>query len=650
MRPALGVAALATLITLAIAAPVLRAPSDRVFGRDIAGRHHDPFTAMEEFARPLTLSVYTQPVTAIEGTLIARAVGPAAAYNWVVLLSFPFAAAAAFLLARHLAVPRAGAAFAALAFAFSPFHLAHAAYHPQVAQVQWIPLYLLALWRCVDRPAPGAIAWLGAATVTVTLSNFYGGLIAATITPVALIAYWMTTYSRYPQPVRRLLVTLGSLMAMCVAGVAYVALATPSLIRDRGLLSFPLSDVFLHSARWWSYVMPPVAHPWFGASVMTRWTEAGVSLGIVEQQVSLGVGVVVLAIVAIVTRKPHAPMPRAIVAALVTVAAVAFACSLSPEWTIGSLSVPRPSGLIHVLAPMFRSVARFGVVVQLMAAILAGVGLSALIGDGRRRRQLSGVLLVALVIFEYAVSPAALSRDVLPTAAHRWVIGQPGRIQALDCTPVSDTSASVPWLTQDRIALLGGRFDDCSHSPEDLSQKLAAAGFTHLVVPAGSADAPAFAAGIPPGFTAGARFPDGDVLAVSPSRPMVYTEAIVGVSPREYDRRRSWRWMVTDARWTVINPDAAPILATLAVELSAFHEARRLDVRFDGRLIQSLVVGTATGRYTLGPFSVSPGPHEMTFHAVDTPQPAVTAGTGPDARRLSFAFGAWHWDGTREQR
>ena len=36
-----------------IAAPVLRAPSERIFGAEIVGRHHDPFTVMQQFARPI---------------------------------------------------------------------------------------------------------------------------------------------------------------------------------------------------------------------------------------------------------------------------------------------------------------------------------------------------------------------------------------------------------------------------------------------------------------------------------------------------------------------------------------------------------------------------------------------------------------------
>src|SRR4051794_13663263 len=202
-----------------IAAPVLRAPSERVFGMEIVGRHHDPFTTMEQFARPITVGAYSQPVTDIAGAMFARISGAVAAYNWLVLLSFPLAAAAAYLLARHLALSPAGATVAAMAFAFSPFHVAHAAYHPHIAQTQWVALYLLALWRCLDDPSPAAVGFLGAATVAVTLSNFYGGFIAAVITPVAVAAYWVVTRRSNARSMRRLGITVGCLGLFAACGM-----------------------------------------------------------------------------------------------------------------------------------------------------------------------------------------------------------------------------------------------------------------------------------------------------------------------------------------------------------------------------------------------------------------------------------------------
>src|SRR4029079_2760521 len=98
------VSAAALVLTIAIAAPVLRAPSERMFGRETVGRHHDPFTVMEQLSRPGAISLYSQPLTDLPGAWMSRWSGPVAAYNWLFLLSFPLAAAAAYLLARHLSV------------------------------------------------------------------------------------------------------------------------------------------------------------------------------------------------------------------------------------------------------------------------------------------------------------------------------------------------------------------------------------------------------------------------------------------------------------------------------------------------------------------------------------------------------------------
>ena len=282
-----------------MAAAVLRAPSERIFGMEIVGRHHDPFTVMQQFERPITVGMYSQPVTDITGTLLARAAGPVAAYNWLVLLSFPLAAAAAYLLARHLALSRSAATIAALAYAFSPFHLAQAAYHPHIAQTQWVPLYLLALWRCLDAATPAAVAFLGLATLAVTLSNFYGGLIAAVITPAAVAAYWLVMRPAHKRPTHALALTVVSLVLVAACGLAYASYAAQAVVADAHDFAVPRVELFHYSAKWWSYLVPPVAHPLLGPAVHRMWNAAGVRDGLLEQQVSLGWGIVALGGIAV---------------------------------------------------------------------------------------------------------------------------------------------------------------------------------------------------------------------------------------------------------------------------------------------------------------------------------------------------------------
>ncbi len=517
-RGALAVAAVALVVTAIIAAPVLLAPSERVFGQEVVGRNHDPFTVMLQYLRPFSLVFYTQPVTDVVGALLARVMSPVAAYNWLVLLSFPLSAATAYLLGRHLALSTGAAAFAALAYAFSPFHLAHASYHVHIAQTQWLPFYLLALFRCLDEPTPKAVGLLAVATVCVTLSNFYGGLIAAVITPVAIAAYWLGRTTAGGRSTRRLLVTAGSLLLIAGGGIVYLWTVAPGVVADPAAVAFRRADLFRYSAKWWAFLVPPVQNPFFGGSVRRLWLDSGAGGGLLEQQVSLGWGIIALGLVALWRwlardRRPESLGNVPIIAAL---AVAAFACSLSPERRIGPFTIVRPSGLLYAVVPMFRAYARFGVIVQLMAALLAGIGADWLMQARARRGRIACTALLLLAVAEYAVWPPSLWRDVLPTTAHRWVARQPAGLRVLDCARSTPAEASVPWLTGRQLALAGGQFSDCTEP--DLPGRLAAAGFTHLLVRRETTAGRWFASHTPPeGLRLLEHFGDSEVFAVSAS-------------------------------------------------------------------------------------------------------------------------------------
>jgi hypothetical protein len=646
-RPVADLAAvslLALIITVAIAFPVLLAPHDRVFGMEIVGRHHDPFTTMEQFGSPVTFGIYAQPLTDIPGKLLARMSGPVAAYNWLVLLTFPLSAVAAYLLARHLQLSPASAAIAAFAFAFSPFHLAHAAYHPHVAQTQWVPLYLLALWRCLDRSTPAAVGLLATAIAGVTLSNFYGGLIAAVTTPLAIAAYWFFISRREPRSLGHLAITVSILAVGAAGGAAYVWLTARALVVDRFAFGLPREDLFRYSARWWSYLVPPVEHPLLGGIAERVWNAAGVHAGLLEQQVSLGWGVVALACVAAFSwlLRGRRPMPViARVPVLVIVAFVALVCSLSPERDIGPITFVRPSAGLYQLVPMFRSYARFGVVVQLMTALLAGIGAARLWRARTLAARGACVALVTLAAGEYVVWPPSIWRDVLPTSAHRWVANQPNHPRVLDCVPLSPESASIRWLSGDRIFTLGGTFDDCAES--NIAGKLSAAGYTHLIVRSNSLDEPWIAGRVPEGLRAAARLGDAEVFAVTARIPLVFTTRMTAFDVREYSRDSTWRWMRPGALWTIVNTSEQPLVAAVDIELSAFHHDRHLTLLLDGLEVQRLSIEPQRRTYRFGPWSLIPGEHELGFLPAEPPTVADDVISNGDRRPLSFAFGSWRW-------
>ncbi|MCR4375202.1 MAG: hypothetical protein NUW22_10160 [Acidobacteria bacterium] len=642
-RELAGITALSLAVTVALAAPVLFEPSTRVFGAEIVGRHHDPFSVMLRFAYPVTTGPYAQPVTDLVGALLARGVGPVAAYNGLVLLSFPLAAVAAFLLARHLRLAPVTSALAALAFAFSPFHLAQAAYHPHIAQVQWIPLYLLALWRSLDEASPVRLAWLALALVAVTGSNFYGGLIAAVLTPVAMAGYWWWLSRSGADAGRHLIRTGGTLAALVLGGMGYLWWTAPAVMTSPAAFAFPRADLFVYSAKWWSYAVPPVTNPWLGDFARRTWAAWDVHTGVLEQQVSVGLGVIALGLVAVAgwRHRPNPAIARRIVPMLVVMAGAALVCSLSPERTIDGVRFVRPSALLYEIVPMFRAYARFGVVVQLMAVLLAGAGLERLWRSGRVVARVAAIALVGVAAAEYTVLPASLWRDVLPTAAHRRLMEQGGSVLALDCSPLTVESASVEWLTEQRIRM-ASRDTDCLEP--GLAGRLAADGFTHLLVRPGSLAGRLWS--VRPrdeGLYMAADVDGTRVFEVTAPIPPVYTAAMEGFSDREATREWTWRWMGDTASWAIVNTGDAEVVAGLEVEVQAFGEPRQLQLTLDGRDIGVLTVGTARRFHTVPSFALPAGRHTFAFVPLEPPAEADALLHNDDRRRLSFAVGEWRW-------
>lgn len=386
--------------------------------------------------------------------------------------------------------------------------------------------------------------------------------------------------------------------------------------------------------------MPPVAHPMVGAMAARAWLGHGVDAGMLEQQITLGVGVILLGVAGVSATGSRARTPawRAGVPIIAAAAVAAFTWSLTGG----------PGGVLYGALPMFRSYARFGVVVQLMAVLLAAMGAQWLWGRGSRVARAACVLLVALAAAEYAVWPPAMSRPVLPTAAHRWVARHPGAIRALDCAPPAADVASIQWATAGRVSHEADAIDRCGEP--DVAARLAGAGYTHLILRRdadGGRRSRALAAPAA-GLQLAAHFADSDVYAVAALTPRVETVLMTAFLPRERDAAWSWRWIGAAASWTIANRGGEPIEASLDVELMAFSGVRPLTVLLDGRVRQTLMIADRRETYRIGPLPLTPGEHQLTFRPDDPPSRGAP-GSG-ETRALSFRVGGWQWivhEGTR---
>ncbi len=608
------------LLTMFLAWPVLQHPTERIFGVEMVGRHHDPFTVMQQFAGFPVGSGYLQPATDWVGRALATTMSPVAAYNVVVLATFPLAALFACWFAYAVTESTAASVFAGLAFAFSPFHLAQAIYHPHVAQVQWVPLYLLLLWRCAHAFTWPRVCGLIAAGVVAVLANDYHALVLIAITPVALPVFWMTPRPGRIRPTLRHLVLTFSVLA-ATGAIALVALMRLAPVVFSDVSAASRDDLFIYSARWWSYLIPPVDHPVFSRWIAPLWHAYGASDGLLEQQVYVGVAVLWLCGVALWQRWRHRET-NAFVVMFVVLAGVAVICSLSPERTAIGVAWPRPSAFLYTLMPMFRSYARFAVVVQCLLSVVAGVALC------------------LVLAFEYGAF-AARSRDVMPTPAYRWIAQHTSARAVFECGPPALADANVSWLLDRPVGYLDAVVPDCGEPM--LGAKLRALGFDHLIVRAGRPERALFAAAPDPDFSPIYQGADADVLAVTGADMPVYFSDFSGVDAREYADGRSWRWAGAIATLPIINTSATTEHVSLRLELAAFARARHVRVTLDGQPLSPLLVLPSSTSCALGTLVLAPGRHELVLSSEEPAESPASAGISTDGRRLALRIGRWWW-------
>jgi hypothetical protein len=636
---------LSTLVTVIIALPVLLNPDTFIFGVETVGRHYDPFVVMQHFTMGGALGVARQPLVDDLGAWLANGIGPVAAYNVIVLATFPATAAATYALARFLTGVHRSSLVAALAFAFAPVHVAHAAYHPHIAQVQWIPLYLLALLAAVDRPSPPRLAWLGAAVAALVLSNYYGALTGALVTPAAMIAYW-GVMPRERRTWWGLAAPSLLLTTLCLLTYAVLRIAHPSFLTEAWQPRNPPEALVLYSAQPEAYLLPPVDHAVVGPLSRRIWVAKGVKEGLLEQQLSLGVGLIGLAALGL-WRSVQGGLSRVGRRAVLTCAAIgtwAYVLSLMPGVDpTGQFGSGLRASLTEIL-PMFRAYARVGIVVALAVAIIAGVALDDLLTKWRsgsvttrRIARAAAVCLLGMTVLEVAPIPWR-ARDVLPTQAHRWLTEQGEAVRTIDCTRFSLAEQSVPWLLRSHaIEFLWPPFEECGDPL--LVESMMARGFTHLIVRT-SHDRNPSGIDAAHGFSLLRRYPDSRVYRV-PSGVPVATREVEGFYPweREDELRR---WMGQEGRWQVRNLMGRPVLATLRVELNAFERTRTLDVRLADVSIQ-LNVDADRRAYSIGPFLFPAGDSELAFRGLERATRPRDVERSVDSRPLTIMFGAWHW-------
>jgi hypothetical protein len=642
-RPSTGLllaGGLATIVTFLIAWPVFLNPTQLIYGREIVGRQPDAYAVIQQFGGTDAWHATAQPLTDTFGWLLGRALPPVAAFNLITLLSFPLAAMTAYALGRYLTRSHGAGLVTGLAFAFAPAHLAHAAYHPYVTQMQWLPLYLLALVALVDRLSLPRIAGLLVACVGLLLSSVDVGLIGVVTTPVALLAFWAirTDANRNIRPLLWPVLVL-SLLACAAATLLWKI--HPAVFASLSSSPAPFGEVAFYRARWWAYLVPSVDHPLLGALGTRVLSSEHINLQRTEEQLYLGYALLTLSAAALTVsgRGWFSDIRGRWVAAAASVGIAALIVSLGPTSGSCEPASMAPGCLLADVAPMFTAYARFGIIVQLMVAVTAGAGVLALVRWSPAGRHVATVLLV-VAAFEYLPLPAR-AHDVLPTDAHRWIASVPSTGRTLDCYPGRRTEATIPWLMQRDVSFLDASIKTCG-DPQ-IGMKLAAMGYSQLLVRRSPA-ASKLPAPLPVGLTPARSFEDSDIYTVETTPPRIVILPAAGFFGYEHQGDDWWQWMGPHGQWTVRNTTDAPLRVSLSVNLVPVGMPRRLTLTLDGVPAGTLSLGMQRQDYVAGPWTLAPGAHTLDFVADGEPLQPSDTDTSHDRRPLTVAFRNERWN------
>ena len=389
------------------------------------------------FGMDLSVVERLYPVCIEMRKLLVIPLNEIAAWNFEILSGFILSAFFVYLTMRYLLKERIVAFFSGVIFAFCPYHFARAWQHIGLSETQWLTLFIFSILRLRENINKWNILLAFLAlyfAFSFDLYYAYFSLIIALIFIIYILlkernksfksVFWIMTVS-----LANLAILANSLMPLM--GTIKKA-ASPSAW---GFVR-PFDDLFSQSVKYLSYFLPATVHPVFGkfteSFIGTEWY--GDSL--TEHTLYLGWVPVVLAFVAFRrwkrTRKTNKEYRGTredfYIGFFVFLAFAAWLFSQPPWWNIFGFKLYMPSFFMYKILPMFRAYCRFGIVVMLAVAVLAGFGLKLILERFKSRKTKIAVtaLFCGLVLFEFWNWPPYKVIDLSKVpAVYYWLKDQP---------------------------------------------------------------------------------------------------------------------------------------------------------------------------------------------------------------------------------
>lgn len=357
-----------------------------------------------------------QPTWRWTGIALTKIGGEIFAFNFLILASFFLSGVTMYFLARHVGAWRGAAFIAGTAFMLCPYHVWHSYQHLTLAAIQWIPLYLLMLFRLREKATVPRAVLCGLVFALVMLENYwYGGFMLLATALFFIVSLIWKAKQKEKFTLREVLCAALALVIGAAAIAPWVVPIAERSVAGKeplwpAMLVYQRSpkDAVALAASPVDYVRPP--------SNQALWGDTFPAPPFAQEK-TIYVGIAVLALAFAGLAGAGKLGGRAVFAAIFfgLLIIVAFNLSLAPFAAVGSSIVP-----------MFRAYARLAVLVETALCVLAAMGITFLASKTRWRGAVLACAF-ALVVLDFAYLPAKSVTDVRTVPqVYQWLADQPG--------------------------------------------------------------------------------------------------------------------------------------------------------------------------------------------------------------------------------
>jgi hypothetical protein len=415
---------------------------------------HLSLTHTDLIAYPYGVELYSSGVIAFGWLLwthlLSICTNPVISHNFQAILNVLLMALSIYLLVVFLTKDRIAGIFSGIIFGFCPYQFVRIWQHLSLTYNQLIVLIVfsaLLLREGITRKR-SVVFFL---SVCVILSFDFSIMYIATISVAAFLMYvlsynWREKVHKKQLPaadsryLKRVL--LIGLVACAVLSVQFAPIIKKALrlslttsASAHNLYHRPFDDLFAQSSKFLSYLLPASSHPVFG-----KFTEGLIGTPLYGESFTehtLYLGWIPLALSCIAfrrwkrLRKTPDREERArddfFIGFFIFLAVVAWLFSQPPWWQVGPLKIFMPSFFMYKILPMYRAYCRFGILLMLAVAVLAGYGLKFVLERFKTRslKIIIAALFCGLVLFEFWNWPPYKVIDVSTgPAAYYWLKGQ----------------------------------------------------------------------------------------------------------------------------------------------------------------------------------------------------------------------------------